>query len=132
MLHFYDRATIAHALSLDLEPSLHLLLANRIGALTEDLIDYTEYLVVQVGDTEEDLVRHIGFSPLVDPVDGARFGQPGFQPGFDWVTDHGGWFELVFTFGSTFAYILLIEDAPGALTDLIDLCRQFRTGERQV
>ena len=77
MLHLYDRATMAHALTLDLDPQLHRLLAERIAALGEELIDCTEYLIVELGDTEADIVRHIGFSPLVEPIDGARFGEPG-------------------------------------------------------
>lgn len=122
MLHLYDRATMAHALTLDLDPHLHRLLADRIGALTEDLIDSTEYLLVQAGDTEEDIIRHIGFSPLIDPIDGWRFGAPAFQPCWDWLADHSGWFEMIVTFGSTFAYILLIEDKPGK-NELIEMCR---------
>jgi hypothetical protein len=125
MLHLYDRATMAHALTLDLEPFLHRLLANRIGALTEDLIDYTEYLVVQVGDTEEDIVRHIGLSPLVDPIDGGRFGQASFQPGFDWLKDHGGWFEMLITFGSTFAYMLFIEKLEQSPNELTLMCEIY-------
>jgi hypothetical protein len=124
MLHFYDRATMAHALTLDLDPRLHRLLADRIGALTDDLVDFTEYLIVQPSDTEADIVRHVGFSPLIDPIDGWRFGEPRFQPSFDWVADHGGWFELIITFGSTFAYILLIEDKPG-MNDLGTFCRAY-------
>lgn len=33
MIHLYDRATMAHALTLDLEPRLRALLAERIAAL---------------------------------------------------------------------------------------------------
>ena len=43
-------------------------LADRVAALrTEfgDLTDHTEFLVVEPGDTEADIVRHVGFSPLV-------------------------------------------------------------------
>ena len=124
MLHFYDRAGFARALTLNLDPTLHRLLAERIGALTENLIDYTEYLVVQPGDTEDDIVRHIGFSPLIEPIDGIRYGQLGFTPYWDWLADRGGWFEMIVTFGSAFAYILLIEDKEGVLTDLRRLCRK--------
>ena len=128
MLHLYDRATMAHALTLDLEPRLKSLLAARIGALTEELIDFTEYLVVEPGDAEEDIVRAIGMSPLIEPIDGARFGDPGFRPGWDWLADHGGWFEMIITFGSTFAYIIFIADAEGVPSDLLSLCRRHRGG----
>ncbi|MHA6723806.1 hypothetical protein [Sphingomonas sp. RS2018] len=130
MLHFYDRVTIAHALSLDLDPRLHKLLAVRIAALPGSLIDHTEYLVVEAGDTEADIVRHVGFSPLIEPIDGARFGEPGFHPFWDYLQDRNGWFEMIVTFGSTFAYVLLIQDAETRLPELLTMCR--RCGGRPV
>lgn len=125
MLHFYDRAGFAHALTLDLDPNLHRLLAERIGALTDELIDYTEYLVVQRGDTEADIIRHIGLSPLIEPMDNIRFGKPGFRPRWDWLAKHDGWFELIFTFGSTFAYVLFIEDDGRTRTEILEMCRHY-------
>jgi hypothetical protein len=122
MLHLYDRATMAHALTLDLDPRLHILLKERIGALGEDLIDQTEFLVVEPCDTEEDIVHHVGFSPLVEPIDGIRFGETGFNPHWDLLADRGGWFELIETFGSTFGYILLIADRND---ELGVLCHEF-------
>ncbi len=125
MIHLYDRATMVHALTLDLDPQLHRLLSDRIGALGEELTDYTEYLIVEPGDTEADIVRNVGFSPLVEPIDGVRYGESGFHPWWDWLTDHGGWFEMIVTFGSTFASILLIKDAKGVDSALLALCRRY-------
>jgi len=125
MLHLYDRATMVHALTLDLYPTLLRLLKDRIGALGEALIDWTEYLVVESGDTEADIIRHVGFSPLVEPIDGRLFGEPGFHPHWDWLTDQNGWFEMIVTFGSTFAYVLLIQDSEGVPSDITTLCRTY-------
>ena len=128
MLYLYDRASFARALSLDLDPRLHALLAERIGNLTEDLIDYTEYLVVERGDTEADIVRHIGLSPLIEPMEGIRFGEPGFCPHWDYLAAHDGWFELIFTFGSTFAYVVFVQDADGVPAELRRMCGAFADG----
>jgi hypothetical protein len=125
MLYFYDRASFAVALTLDLDPGLHALLAERIGTLTEDLIDYTEYLVVEPGDTEADIVRHIGLSPLIEPMDGIRYGEPGFRPHWDYLAAHDGWFEFVFTFGSTFAYVLFVEIRNDETDPLRSLCLKY-------
>jgi hypothetical protein len=127
MMHLYDRATMAHALSLDLDPKLRALLASRIEALGEELIEWTEFLVVEAGDTEADVVRHVGFSPLVEPFDGLRFGNPEFQPHWDWLVDHGGWFELCRTYGSAFAYMLFIRDTDDSPAGLRALCKMFAT-----
>lgn len=131
MLHLYDRAGFARALTLDLGPNLHRLLADRIGALTEDLIDYTEYLVVQPGDTEAGIIRHIGLSPLVEPIEGIRFGEPGFRPHWDWLEKHRDCFELIFTFGSSFAYIVIVEDREGVPRELLTLCRAYNDRRSQ-
>lgn len=125
MLHFFDRAGFADALTLDFDPQLKQLLTERITALTTDLMDYTEYVIVEPGDTEADIVRHIGLSPLIDPIDGIRFGESGFHPGWDWLANHDGWFEIIFTFGSSFAYVVLIEDADGADPELRRLCHTY-------
>lgn len=125
MLHFYDRRTMAEALTLALEPRLHRLLSDRINGLSEDLIDHTEYLVVEAGDTEADIVRAVGFSPLVEPIDGARFGEPGFHPWWDWLQRHDGWFEMIVTFGSTFGLIILVAEPRDHTDPLSLLCQQF-------
>lgn len=129
MIHLYDRATMAQAMTLNLEPRLRALLAERVAALdTEygDLTEYTEFLIVEPGDTEADVVRHLGFSPLVDPIDGHRWPDSRFEPGWSFLADRGGWFELVFTFGSTFAYLLFVRDAAGELTSM---CRSLAGAE---
>jgi hypothetical protein len=125
MMYFYDRASFARALTLDLDPRLHALLARRIGNLATELIDYTEYLVVERGDTEGDIIRYIGLSPLIEPMGGIRFGKPGFQPHWDYLAAHDGWFEFIFTFGSAFAYVLLVE-SRNSETDLLQrLCMTY-------
>jgi hypothetical protein len=128
MIHLHDRAAIERAATLDLDPALKRLLARRVAALHTrygDLTDWTEFLVVEPEDTEADLVRHVGLSPLLDPVDGHRWPDPAFRPGWDAIADRGGWFELTFTFGSTFAYVLFIADNQKAPTKLSAMCRAF-------
>ncbi len=125
MLHAYDRATFAHLLTLSLEPALQRLLTERITGMNEEVLDHTEIVVVEDGDTEEDIVRAIGLSPLIEPIDGVRFGDEGFWPHWDWLADHGDWFEMVITFGSTFAYVVLIADREGTDAELRALCRSF-------
>ncbi|MCC2980049.1 hypothetical protein [Sphingomonas sp. IC4-52] len=128
MLHLHDYTSMTGALPFVTDPLLRSLLSSRIDALISgefNLISQTEFLVVEVGDTEEDIICHVGFSPLVEPIDGIRFGQHGFEPPWDWLERHEGWFEMIVTFGSTFAYVLFIQDADGTLPALRSLCRSF-------
>lgn len=128
MMHLYDRATIARALTLDLDPQLRGLLTARLASLVTadyDLTDCTEYLILDLGDDESDIVCAAGFSPLVEPIDGIRFGRNGFYPFWDWLIDHGGWFEMTVSFGSTFAYILFIRRNISMPHDLMVLCEEY-------
>lgn len=128
MIHLYDRSTMARALTLDLEPQLRILLTARIAALATascDLTDWTEYLIIEPGDSEADIIRHVGFSPLVEPIDGARFDCSGFHPCWDWLGEHLGWYEMIVTFGSTFSYVLFIRHADGVDPALLSMCRHY-------
>lgn len=128
MITIYDRASMARVLTLDLDPHLHAILESRFASLVTvdgDLTDWTEFLIVQAGDTEQDIVREVGFSPMVEPIDGIRFGSKGFEPFWDHLTDHDGWFELTMTFGSTFAYVLFVQDTEDVLPELRCLCRRY-------
>ena len=126
MMLLHDRATMERALTLDLDPRLAAILRARVEhTLAAGLADDTEILVVQAGDTEFSIAREVGFSPLVEPVDGLRYGAAGFEPYWDRLADLGGWFEVICTFGSTFALIVLVEDADGTLPELRAMCCEY-------
>ncbi|MBB4155439.1 hypothetical protein GGQ80_003362 [Sphingomonas jinjuensis] len=96
MITIYDRADMAYVLARDLDPRLIDLLRRRFAALVTpygDLTDWTEFIVVEPGDTEADVERELGFSPLVNPIDGSRFGAPTFQPFWDHLISAAGYFE---------------------------------------
>jgi len=131
MKTLFDRASMESALTLDLDPKLLALLKARIEGLVtaeHDLTECTEFVVVEPGDREEDLLREVGFSPLVEPIDGARFGSNGFRPYWDWLARHDGWYELVESFGGGFAYVLFVQDAQGVDPQLLALCRRYAEG----
>ena len=128
MLYLYDRVAMERALTLPLDRRLHELLAQRIASLVTpdgDLSDWTEYLIVEKSDREADIVREIGLSPLFEPIDGIRYGEPCFRPHWDWLACHDGFFEMILTFGGTFAYVLFIEDHPDADPELLAMAREF-------
>ena len=127
MLSLYDEASIAAVMEQPLQPALRSLLQARLDQTTAaDLRSLTHLLVVQPGDTEAQIATEIGFSPLVEPFEGARFGAAGFQPHWTWLHDLGGWYEMIVTVGNDgFAFILLIEKALGVHPDLLRMCEQY-------
>lgn len=125
MILIHDRASAAHALALPLPPPMRAVLVAELELLTSgehDLADDTDTLLVEPGDSEEAVAREAGLSPFVDPLSGVRHDQAGFEPGWDHLSLRGGFWRLVFTFGSTHATVLLAPDDGGALAQL---CRRY-------
>jgi hypothetical protein len=120
MLNLPDRATQLAVLDQPLESNLHTLIKGRVqDALKLGLADLTHIVVVEPYDSEDDLIEVLGFSPLVSRLEGFSL-----QPDWDWLEKHTGWWELVYTVGNDgFAFLVLVQDAPGVLPDLLALCR---------
>ena len=125
MQSFDNAKATALAPRLMTDPKLKNLLTDRVHDWRAmGLLDLTHLLIVEPGDTEEAIVDTIGFSPLVNPLDGLRSGSEGFVSPWDWSEDHDGWLELMMTIGdSGYALFLLVAPADGIATELRSLCR---------
>lgn len=125
MIDMPDLDAILAALSTPLQPDLHDLVASRLqDAFACELADLTHILVIQPGDTEAQIIDAIGFSPLVSRMDGNRL-----QPDWDYLQQHPGWHELIYTVGdSGFAFIVFIENADGVLLELRKLVADCAPG----
>lgn len=132
MISLYDQASVDAALAASLDPQLHKLLADRVhDARATGLIRMTHFLVVEPGDSEDDIVEVLGMSPLTSPLDGAKYGSPSFQPWWDYLEFHPGepgYYEMVICVGNSgWAAIVLIR-GKGVLPELLDLCRTYAEG----
>lgn len=131
MLTFTEAASIAASSTAPVSPELQHLLAERVEQwIATDVLGLTEVLIIEREDTVRDITREITLSPLVNPLDGARFGSEGFRPVWDWLQRHdSGWFEMIITVGdSGFAYVLFIRDADGVDPASLALCREYAGG----
>lgn len=119
MIDMPDLDAILAALSMPLQPDLHDLIASRLqDAFACELADLTHILVVQRDDTEAQIIDAIGFSPLVSRMDGNRL-----QADWDFIEQHPGHWELVYTVGNSgFAFLVFVERADGVLPELLSLC----------
>ena len=134
MLSIRSTDAMTRALDLPLDITLRALLLRRMSQLTEyddyDLGELAHFLVVQEGDTAIEVEAELGFPVLTNFVDGRRFGDPEFTPSWEWLEDHGGWFELVFVLTDDgFGWVLFIEDRAGADPELLELCHAYRAKE---
>jgi hypothetical protein len=129
MITLRTAAAVKSTLNLLADNQLRALLTERIQQITNawediDLSDLTHFLIIQAGDTAADAEHELGWSLLVNPVDGARFGEPAFTPSWEWIEDHGGWFEAVFIISDDgFGVSLFIQDHPETDPALLALCR---------
>ena len=134
MLSFHDAAAIAAApTTAPLHPTLKQLIADRVHDWTAtDLLDLTHLLIVQAGDTEEAILDEVAFSPVINPIDGRRFGSKGFEPCWDWLERHDDCWELIMTVAdSGFAFVLFIEDRDGIDPQLRQLCQTYAPATSQ-
>ena len=128
MLSFHDAAAIAAApTTASIDPALKQLIADRVYDWTAtDLLGLTHLVIVQPGDTEADIMIATGYSPLVNPLDGSRFGSPSYVPPFDFLQQHGRWAELIQTISNDgWALVLFFDIGDGADPALRSLCREY-------
>jgi hypothetical protein len=129
MITLRTAMAVKSTLALLADNQLRSLLTERVEQLTNawediDLNDLTHFLIIQPGDTAGDAERELGWSLLVNPVDGARFGEPAFTPSWEWIEDHGGWFEAVYILSDDgFGISLFVQDHPATDPELLALCR---------
>ena len=131
MLIYTDAAAIAAApTTAPVDDDLRHLIADRVHDWTAtELLDLTVLVVVEPGDDERKLIRKIAYSPLVNPGQGLRFGDPHFEPSFDWLQRHaGGWVEIMETMPSGFAVFLFLADRGGTDPALRSLIRAYPNG----
>ena len=118
MLSLTDRVSIASALNdPHLDPDLRVLIGLRARLLDDD----TKLFVVQGGDTPEVINAALGFAITADQAE---------EPSYDWIEDHGLWFEI--GHGST---RIFVESGPGTELGLHYLCQSHfwfdRKGSRR-
>jgi hypothetical protein len=128
MITLRTATAVKSTLDLLADNQLRSLLTERFDQLTEwediDLNDLTHFLIIQAGDTAAEAEHELGWSLLANPVDGARFGDPAFTPSWEWIEDHGGWYEAVYILSDDgFGISLFVQDHPDTDAELLAMCR---------
>jgi hypothetical protein len=97
-----------------LDPTLRQLLTLRRDQLAEDGLDLDEIvhiIVVRPGDTLAEVEAEAGVAIATNLVDGSRFGDPEFEPLFEYVTRKDGWLEAVMILSDDgFGLVLFVPD----------------------
>lgn len=110
------------------DPALRRLLTGRIEALSVydgfELSELVNVIIIDPVDRVADLDAQLGFSILINRIDGVRFGDPNFTPNWESIECHPGWFELTFILSDDgFGLLVFIPDREGIDPTLLELCR---------
>ena len=128
MLSITDGGSLARALNSPIDARLKQLLMLRRDQLAEfeDLSEIARFIIVQSGDSLDALETELGFSIFRNPVDGRCFGDPEFDPGWEWIADHGHCFEMVFVYTDDgYGHVVIAPKGPGIDPELLRLCQAY-------
>lgn len=114
------------------DPELRTLIEQRVHALSEFddcmLSELVMFLVVEPGDPLGDLDAQLGFPVMGNRFDDARFGDSGFEPSFELLEEHAGYYEIVFVLSDDgFGIEVFIPKHPGVPADLLAMCAAYAT-----
>mgnify|MGYP003529807971 CR=1 FL=1 len=77
-------------------------------------------------DTAEQIESETGYSLLKSLFNGTVYGDPDFSPDFEYLEDHGGFYEAVFIFtDSGFAVVMIVPKGEGIDVGILELCSEF-------
>jgi hypothetical protein len=108
MLSLTDREAVTAALTdPTLDPTLRALIGLRVWQVDTDrrrpLGEVLQIVVVQPGDPSELIHEAVGFPITWDQAE---------QPGFEWLNDHGAYFELAYVLTDDFGMLVFVADHP--------------------
>ena len=121
MLSLTDRDAVTKALSdPSLDPDLRALIGLRVWQVDTDrrrpLGEVLQIVVVQPGDTPDVIHAAVGFPITSDQAE---------QPGFEWMNDHGSWFELAYVLTDDLGLLVLVADHPNTNATLRFNCHAY-------
>ena len=108
MLSLTDRDAVTAALTDPaLDPALRALIGLRVWQVDTErrhpLKDTLQIVVVQPGDRPEVIHDAVGFPICWEQAE---------QPGWEWMNDHGLWFELAYVLTDDFGLLVFVADHP--------------------
>ena len=86
------------------------------------------FILVEPGDTSEQIESDTGYSLLKSLFNGTVYGEADFTPDFEYLEDHGSFCEAVFIFtDGGFAVVMIVPKEEGIDSKILELCAEFAT-----
>ena len=105
------------------DPDILKLVKLRHDQLGDEMFD--SVIIIEVGDTVQDIEQEIGFSILTNLFDDVRYPDPDFVPFFEVLEDHGCCYEMVFILGDGDESIEIFIPKQGVDNELLAMCSQY-------
>ena len=84
------------------------------------------FILVEPGDTSEQIESATGYSLLKSLFSGTVYGDPDFTPDFEYLEDQVSFYEAVFIFtDSGFAVVMIVPKEEGIDVRILELCAEF-------
>ena len=82
-------------------------------------------IIVEIGDTVEDIENEIGFCILTNLFDDVRYPDPDFMPSCEALEDHGNFYEMLILFSDGDDAIEIFIPKVGVDPLLLSMCSQY-------
>ena len=105
------------------DPDILRLVKLRHSQLGDEM--FGSMIIIEAGDTVEDIENEIGFCILTNLFDDVRFPDPDFVPCFEALEDHGTFYEMVFILSDGDDAIEIFIPKTGVDQLLLAMCSQF-------
>ena len=105
------------------DPDILKLVKLRHVQLGDEL--FGSVIIVEAGDTVEDIENEIGFFVMTNLFDDVRYPDPDFVPSCEALEDHGSCYEMLFILGDGDDAIEIFIPKVGVDPLLLSMCSQF-------
>ena len=112
------------------QPEIKTFLRQRFQDICEpepyDPDEHGFFILVEAGDTSEQIESATGYSLLKSLFYNTVYGDPDFSPDFEYLEDHGSFYEAVYILtDSGFAVVLIVPKEEGIDKRILELCTEF-------
>ena len=105
------------------DPDILKLVKLRHSQLGDEM--FGSLIIVEIGDTVEDIENEIGFCILTNLFDDISYPDPDFVPSCEALEDHGDFYEMLFILGDGDEAVEIFIPKHGVDNELLAMCSQF-------